>query len=686
MVIKYIRKLLGRKKVPSAEAKAPEAAAVRQRQPEVHHRPIPPNLIDPDAAKIVKRLRRFGHTAYIVGGGVRDLLLQRTPKDFDIGTSARPNEVRKLFRNCRIIGRRFRLAHIYFHDKIIEVATFRSNQPEDLAAAEQAAAAEAAETPARGPEGGRGHHGRRGGGRSHEPAAEASAGGSPQEKDFLIRSDNVFGTPETDALRRDFTINALFYDTETGDVIDYVGGIADLDAGLLRMIGDPDVRLREDPIRILRAVRLAGRLGFTIHHDTLAAIRRHKGDVRLAAPPRVLEDLLRMFRKGGAETAMSLMHEVGVDEVVMPELLAAAHPGDYELQLKTFRSLDLATERGTEFSNATLLSLIFYPYVRRAISSHDLEGGAQAFNAIDRIVGPFEQRLIVPKKERERIRQILLAQKRFTQASHPKRFSTGTFIRKPFFPEAFDLFDIISSATGEHREEVRRWKSRISSVAMDTDGESLGPKIPLHAGHGQGQGRGGGGGAGGGEGDRAGKRRRRGGRGRGHQGTGSGDLSIHGGSRAAAGHQRTAHEFRHEEPEPFVLPELAPGENPYGDAIAVPIPAGPSSLRPPRSASPHGRQAALDSARGWTDPGGEPAESGSLEAGANGEHAPGSAGNGHAVAPSGQGGHRGQSGHSGGAGDANGKRRRRRRGGRGRRSGGGHASGGAPSGNPSSDL
>src|SRR5262245_52763382 len=159
MVIKYIRKLLGsRKKKPAEGASEPYAASLPQAHlPQVHHRPIPLNLIDPDAAKIVKRLRRFGHTAYIVGGGVRDLLLERTPKDFDIGTSARPNQVRKLFRNCLILGRRFRLAHIYFHDKIIEVATFRSNQPEDVAAA----AAEAVESAAGGRPGGEGAHGRR---------------------------------------------------------------------------------------------------------------------------------------------------------------------------------------------------------------------------------------------------------------------------------------------------------------------------------------------------------------------------------------------------------------------------------------------------------------------------------------------------------------------------------------------
>src|SRR5262245_46942896 len=176
MVLKYIRKLLGRVK-SAAETLPPLPPLDRAPEPggpQIVHRPIPRQLIDPDVVKIIHRLTRFGHTAYLVGGGVRDLLLHRTPKAFDIATSAQPHDVKKLFRNCRIIGRRFRLAHIFFRDKIIEVATFRANLPEEAGA---------------------------------------------EDGDLLIRSDNVFGNPETDALRRDFTINALFYDVDAGNVI-----------------------------------------------------------------------------------------------------------------------------------------------------------------------------------------------------------------------------------------------------------------------------------------------------------------------------------------------------------------------------------------------------------------------------------------------------------------------------------
>ena len=209
--------------------------------------------IDPDALKVLYRLKDAGFTAYLVGGGVRDLLLGRRPKDFDIGTDAHPYQIKKLFRNCFIIGRRFRLAHVKFGTKVIEVATFRRQVTERRAGGGRSARA--------GPDrrGGRGGPG----------------GGEPRhgEHDHLIHRDNTFGTAEEDAFRRDFTINALFYDIATFSIIDYVGGLEDLRAGVIRCIGDPDVRFREDPVRMQRAVSFAARLDFAI--DPPVA-RRHR--------------------------------------------------------------------------------------------------------------------------------------------------------------------------------------------------------------------------------------------------------------------------------------------------------------------------------------------------------------------------------------------------------------------------
>src|SRR5580765_7508214 len=203
--------------------------------PRAEH-PISRRDIDPDALKVLYRLRQFDHVAYLVGGSVRDLLLGRRPKDFDIGTSAHPYQVKKLFRNCWIIGRRFRLAHVKFGNKVIEVATFRRQ----VAAGEEV-----------GPDGVPAP--------IHQPPAEERAAAPATTDRALIHHDNTFGTPEEDAFRRDFTINALFYDIATFSVIDFVGGLDDLRARVVRSIGDPEVRVLEDPVRMLRAVALAAR-------------------------------------------------------------------------------------------------------------------------------------------------------------------------------------------------------------------------------------------------------------------------------------------------------------------------------------------------------------------------------------------------------------------------------------------
>src|ERR1700720_1562818 len=226
--------------------------------------------VDPDALKVLYRLRQFDHVACLVGGSVRDLLLGRRPKDFDIGTSAHPYQVKKLFRNCWIIGRRFRLAHVKFGQKVIEVATFRRQ----VAAGEEVVA-------------------------DGVPAPDPST----PEGEHLIHHDNTFGTPEEDAFRRDFTINALVYDISSFSVIDYVGGLDDLRAGVVRAIGDPEVRVREDPVRMLRAVALAARLNFTTDPLLLAAIRMHRHEIAKSSLPRLLEEYYKILRAGAAEQA-----------------------------------------------------------------------------------------------------------------------------------------------------------------------------------------------------------------------------------------------------------------------------------------------------------------------------------------------------------------------------------------------
>jgi len=230
------------------------------------------NGIDPDADRVVRKLTRAGYKAYLVGGCVRDLLVGRKPKDFDVATSATPNEIKATFRNSRIIGRRFRLAHVFFGSKIIETATFRANPRDE------------------------------------------------DDHDLLIRRDNVFGTEAEDAKRRDFTINGLFYDVEREEVIDHVGGLADLDAKLMRTIGDPDIRFQEDPVRMLRAIKFAARLDFGFEDATWRALLRWRSEISKCAPPRLLEEVHRLLRGGAAHRSFELLVETGTLAVLSPYL------------------------------------------------------------------------------------------------------------------------------------------------------------------------------------------------------------------------------------------------------------------------------------------------------------------------------------------------------------------------------
>jgi len=272
--------------------------------------------IGTNALRVLYRLKEKGYHAYLVGGGVRDLLLGREPKDFDVATDARPHEVKKIFRNCRLIGRRFRLAHIYFHNEIIEVATFRAMVTEDpeietgpetaaqppLLAIPSPPESVASET------------------QTQQPAEKSRPPRLLMNEDGMILRDNVFGTPEEDALRRDFTVNALFYNIADFSVIDYVGGMQDLRLGLIRIIGDPVVRFTEDPVRMVRAVRFAAMLGFEIEENTYRAMLELKDRLALASPSRMYEEVLKLFLLGEGEKTYHLLRKTGIFGVIFPRL------------------------------------------------------------------------------------------------------------------------------------------------------------------------------------------------------------------------------------------------------------------------------------------------------------------------------------------------------------------------------
>jgi len=234
--------------------------------------PISRRDIDSNVLKVLYRLINADHVAYLVGGGVRDLMLGRQPKDFDVATSAHPHQIRELFRNSRLIGRRFRLVHVFFGATNIEVATFRRLGESD------------------------------------------DAGG------LLIRHDNTFGTPEEDAFRRDFTVNALFYDPRTFRVLDCVGGVRDLAERLIRTIGEPELRMREDPVRMIRAVRLAAKLNFEIEPATARAIKCCAGDLIKASAPRLIEEIYRTLLLANSARALFLMERLGLLDSALPML------------------------------------------------------------------------------------------------------------------------------------------------------------------------------------------------------------------------------------------------------------------------------------------------------------------------------------------------------------------------------
>jgi len=377
--------------------------------------------IDPDAAKVVRRLERSGYQAYLVGGCVRDLLLGGKPKDFDIATSARPEDVRALFRNCRIIGRRFRLAHILFGGgKVIEVATFRRN-----------------------------------------PAMEA-----PEEEasevfdDLLIRSDNVFGEAHEDALRRDFTMNALFYDLDRRQVLDWCGGMDDVQSRTIHTIGDPMVRFREDPIRILRAVKFAARLDIGIAPDVYDAMVWVRDDLAKAARPRVFEEILRLLRGGAAHRSMWLMWETGAMSVLLPEL--AAFLDDEEATNggagRFFRKMDamdsMTRARGQPLDDVVLWTILLKEPLDEACS-----GERDKIRAASDFLDPVIERVAVPRRIADGVRRIVAILPRLA-AGRPGRFG-----RTELMPPALDVLEAELLAADRTTDSVKKLRAASAPIA-----------------------------------------------------------------------------------------------------------------------------------------------------------------------------------------------------------------------------
>ena len=373
------------------------------------------------AIKVLYRLKDEGYIAYIAGGGVRDLLLDRYPKDFDVATDATPEQIRKIFRNCRLIGRRFRLAHILFRGEVIETATFRAPVPSD-----------------------EGEH----------PENTFRTG-----EDGQVMRDNVFGTPKQDALRRDFTINALFYNIADFSIIDYAGGLEDLEKKIIRVIGDPDTRFTEDPVRMVRAARFAGTLGFEIEKEAYESICRNKDKLALAAPSRMYEEVQKLFFCGYAKNVFQWLEKT---DLLHPMFHDFSHWIDedktrHDWVVQTLEQMDRWRKANLRVHPALLFALLFGEY-HEVLAQQLIDAGASphdaARDAVHRHLQGMCTNVRVPKQVIYQVSDIMTNQLRFqqTKGNRPKRF-----LQHKGFLDAFLYFKVSSKAHGRNQELLAYW-------------------------------------------------------------------------------------------------------------------------------------------------------------------------------------------------------------------------------------
>ena len=375
--------------------------------------------ISPNALRVLYRLREGGFAAYLVGGAVRDLLIGGHPKDFDVATDATPEQVRGLFRNCRLIGRRFRLAHVVYGREIIEVATFRANEDDGSGSREM------------------GDEGR-------------------------IHRDNVYGTIEDDAVRRDFTANALYYAIEDFSVRDYVGGFEDVQARVLRLIGDPESRYREDPVRMLRAVRLSSKLGFSIDPSAAEPIPRLAVLLSGAAPARLFDECLKMFMAGHAETSFLSLEDNGLLPALFPETaraLATNSSGALRTTvLQALRSTDQRVAEDKAVTPAFLFAALLWPaYCRElaVLQKQGVEAGVAQQRAADRVTLHQAERIALPRRFSQPMQEIWLLQPRFTQRLRKRVFR---LLAHPRFRAAFDFLELRAIGNPQIAEDVAFWR------------------------------------------------------------------------------------------------------------------------------------------------------------------------------------------------------------------------------------
>ena len=375
--------------------------------------------ISPNALKVLYKLREAGFAGYLVGGAVRDLLIGGHPKDFDVATDATPEQVKALFRNCRLIGRRFRLAHVIFGREIIEVATFRSN------------------------------------------ADDGSGDRETHDEGRLLR-DNVYGTLEDDAIRRDFTANALYYTIEDFSVRDFVGGVEDVQARVLKLIGDPEARYREDPVRMLRAVRLGAKLDFSIDKSAAEPIPRLASLLSGAAPARLFDECLKMFMTGYAEKSFLSLERNGLMPALFPETaraLATNRSGALRTMLiQALRNTDERIRADKPVTPAFLFAALLWPaYCRElaVLQKQGVDANVAQQRAADRVTLHQAERIALPRRFSLPMQEIWLLQPRFGQRIRKRVFR---LLSHPRFRAAFDFLELRLSGAPEIAEDVAFWR------------------------------------------------------------------------------------------------------------------------------------------------------------------------------------------------------------------------------------
>jgi poly(A) polymerase len=445
--------------------------------------------ISPNALRVLYRLKDAGFQGFLVGGCVRDLLLGMEPKDFDVATDALPEQVKRLFRNCRLIGRRFRLAHVFFGQEIIEVATFRaatapSQGEEPLADAdpEDGEAPELDEDP--------------------EPSGEAvddtgveapQAEEAPAAKTFSrearpsldegsermfdatgrILRDNVYGTIDEDVWRRDFTANSLYYNIADFSIWDYCGGVEDVAARRLRLIGDPETRFREDPVRMLRAARFEAKLGFQIDPPTAEPIGRLKELLGGVPPARLFDEMLKLFLTGHGVRSLEVLRRRGLLAELLPNVdsYLSAHPGNLveQLLVKGLANTDERAIAGRPLTPTFLLTLLLYGPIAQIIESmppekwHELSAIG---DACDRAVRQAQQHLMIPRRFSLGLSEMFSLQPRL---EHPSGRRALRLLTHPRFRAAYDLL-LLRAEFGLASQEMAQWWTQVQTAAPEEQG------------------------------------------------------------------------------------------------------------------------------------------------------------------------------------------------------------------------